>query len=242
MPTENKKLHPLIAKLAEDLDVLDDRCVRLAVTAIERLLKDFGLINSIQKKECVDKDNNPIPWYTFPAIEYIKQLDFSEKRVFEYGCGNSSKFWASIAKEVVSVEEKKDWYEQCLKDKAENQILIFGDNEENYINSILDFEDFDVIVVDGDPDRYKCTENALKKLKDGGIIIIDNSDRAADYEIYSGATKLLRENDFIQADMSGFGPINNYTWTTSFFFSKNFNNNIKPKNPEIQPLKSIGNI
>src|SRR5688572_10403591 len=47
----------------------------------------------------------PIPWYTYPAIEFIRQLDFSQSTVFEYGSGNSTMFWAASAARVISVEE-----------------------------------------------------------------------------------------------------------------------------------------
>lgn len=209
--------------------------------AINRLLFDYGLVNSINENACVDCDKNPIPWYTYPAIDFLKQLDLSEKKVFEFGCGNSSKFWAGLAKEVISVEEKEEWYEICLKDKKNNQTILNCVTEESYTESILNYSNnFDVIIVDGDFSRFKCTQNAIKKVNDGGLIILDNSDRAEEFEVYSNATKLLREKGFIQVDMSGFGPLNNFTWTTSFFFHRNYN--FLPKNHQIQPMKATGNI
>jgi hypothetical protein len=39
----------------------------------------------------------------------------------------------------------------------------------------------------------------------------------------------------IQVDFFGFGPINDYTWTTSIFFSRDFD--FKPINGEIRPVK-----
>lgn len=117
MTTEKEKR---LLGLIDRLKYLDDLSLRYTIEAINNLIIEFGLMNSIQKKECVDKHNNAIPWYTYPAIEYIKQLDFSDKRIFEYGSGNSSKFWAKLAKEIVSVEHDKEWYENCLKNKTEN--------------------------------------------------------------------------------------------------------------------------
>ena len=40
---------------------------------IEMWVKDFGISHTIDEKVCVDRDNNPIPWYTYPAIEYLSQ-------------------------------------------------------------------------------------------------------------------------------------------------------------------------
>ena len=70
---------------------------------IEMWQKDFAIERSIDEKVCVDKDNNPIPWYTYPAIEYLSQFDYSNKEIFEYGCGYSSMFWANRAKKVTSI-------------------------------------------------------------------------------------------------------------------------------------------
>ena len=78
--------------------------------AVEMLQKDFALERSIDEKACVDRDGNPIPWYTYPAIEYLSQFDYSDKKVFEFGCGYSSPFWAERAAEVVSIEDNPIWF------------------------------------------------------------------------------------------------------------------------------------
>ena len=55
--------------------------------AIEMLQKEFALERSIDEKLCLDKEGNPIPWYTYPAIEYLSQFDYQDKKIFEFGCG-----------------------------------------------------------------------------------------------------------------------------------------------------------
>ncbi|HAJ60075.1 MAG TPA: hypothetical protein DCP31_13100, partial [Cyanobacteria bacterium UBA8543] len=92
---------------------------------IERLLKtidivefEYGHFLSCEQQMCVDKSGNPIPWYTYPAIEYLNQLDFTDKKIYEYGSGNSSLFWAKRAKYVTSVENNQDWY-SLIKNKQE---------------------------------------------------------------------------------------------------------------------------
>jgi hypothetical protein len=83
---------------------------------IEMWQKDFAIERTIDEKVCVDKDGNPIPWYTYPAIEYLSQYDYSELKIFEFGCGYSSAFWAERAKKVVSIEDKTDWFEKWKKE------------------------------------------------------------------------------------------------------------------------------
>jgi hypothetical protein len=109
------------------------------------------------------------------------------------------------------------------------------ESEISYINAIDECDqNFDIIVIDG-AYRYATTEKALSRIVDHGLIILDNSDRAVAIEEYSRGTSLLRDAGMIQVDMSGFGPLNRYTWTTSFFFSRNFNfrtvDNIQPHRP-----------
>jgi hypothetical protein len=83
----------------------------------------------------------------------------------------------------------------------------------DYLWSLLEYEfDFDVIVVDG---MNRCISGllALKKIKDDGIIIVDNSDRP----MYSPLKDLLQNSGFQEIPFSGVGPLNQYTWTTSIF-------------------------
>ena len=63
---------------------------------IEMWQKDFAIERTIDEKVCVDRDGNPLPWYTYPAIEYLSQFDYGEKTIFEFGCGYSSLFWGII--------------------------------------------------------------------------------------------------------------------------------------------------
>lgn len=68
----------------------------------------------------------------------------------------------------------------------------------------------------------------------GGIVILDNSDW------FRETSKYLREKlDLIEIDFHGFGPINDYTWTTSVFITRNFR--FKPID-NIQPIFSTSAI
>ena len=65
---------------------------------VDIINSNFGHQISVIKKESVDKDGNPVPWYTYPALEYINNLDFKDMSVFEYGSGNGSIFWGKKSK------------------------------------------------------------------------------------------------------------------------------------------------
>jgi hypothetical protein len=184
-----------------------------AYQSVTNLLFNQGHWRSIKSRSAVDAAGRPIPWYTYPAIEYLRNFDFSKCDVFEFGSGNSSLYWASRAKNVMSVEDNHGWYEIVNKNHRSNLTVIYREEKLQYISALSEQKkSFDIIVIDGSH-RFECAVHALKFLKKDGIILLDNSDRIEEHR--SG--KLLRECGFIQIDFSGFGPINGYCWTTSVF-------------------------
>ena len=207
---------------------------------IKMWMEEFAIGRTIDEKVCEDKNGNPIPWYTYPAIEYLSQFDYSNKKIFEFGCGNSSKFWALRAKEVVSVEDNLKWFEKWQKEmKAPNLQVLWRDEGEIYENAIFESEDvYDVIVVDGKR-REKCCETAVKKLAAGGMIILDDSDRINTSEEYKKAVAVLKKENLIQVDFYGFCPMNNYTKTTSVFLRRDFD---FATVEAVQPIDGIGNL
>ena len=47
----------------------------------------YGHLRSRLRNDIIDENGEPLPWYTYPAIEYLTGLDFTQKTVFEFGCG-----------------------------------------------------------------------------------------------------------------------------------------------------------
>lgn len=175
------------------------------------LVERQGYGKTRQSKTPVSADGAPIPWYTYPAIEYFDQLDARGLRIFEYGSGNSSLFWARKGANVWSVEHDSAWFEKMvLKSACLRQIVLRG-SPEDYANAIAAVGgEFDLIIIDG-VWRNECAAAALPYLRKGGCIILDNSDWYSDVAAY------LRGRGLFQVDFNGFGPINEYCWTTSLF-------------------------
>lgn len=207
---------------------------------IEIWQKDFAIEQSIDKKICCDKDGNPIPWYTYPAIEYLSQFDYQEKSIFEFGCGYSTLFWARRAKSVTSVEDNPTWFEKWKSEfNCDNVHILLCEEGPSYYNAVLeDGKTYDVIVIDGKC-RTDCAKQAVKALSDDGLIILDDSDRVNTSKEYFDAINILKDNGLLQVDFYGFCPMNNYTKTTSVFFRRNFD--FKSLN-EVQPINGIGNL
>lgn len=160
----------------------------------------------------VDASGQPISWITYPAIDYLDNIDFTGCRIFEYGSGASSLWWAKKAKQVTSVEMEKDWFDHVISMVPENVVVVHCPDGSRYPGVINDFEDFyDVIVIDG-AERYQCALHAVPKLTEHGVIILDNTDW------YPNTAKTLREHGFTQIDFHGFAPLNSFPSNTSLFF------------------------
>lgn len=214
------------------------------------LLSDQRYFASVKNGEYLDKEGNYVPWFTFPAVEAIKNWDLSDKRVFEYGSGYSTLFWAARTKEVTSIEHHSDWHEKISKLAPINARIIHApitqkadeyhptpetrEQFRRYAEAIKDFGIFDVIVVDGYAKsrvRYQCAQSSLPQLAANGLIILDNSDWLP------ATARYLRQAGLIEVDLSGPVPGNEYCQTTSFFFTREFD--FQPVGNR-QPLTPVG--
>lgn len=180
-------------------------------------LKDkYGYQHTKALQKPVDINHEPLPWFTYPAIEYLAQLDLSNKSIFEWGSGNSSLFLAKRCRQITSIESSKKWYEYCSQNLLPNQKILL--REEAEFAEAVDESDskFDLIVIDS-MRRGECAQKSIKHLNSGGLIILDNSDW------HPNTSAFLRDNcNLIEVDMHGFGPINAYSWTTSLYFHREF--------------------
>ena len=206
---------------------------RTAVAAVRILFREYGYWQSVRRRAPVDAAGNPVPWLTYPAVEYLDQFDFSAKTVFEFGAGQSTRFWCARAARVVSVESNPVWYERVRGQMAANGAIYLVPEPGRYAQRLAQETDrFDVIVVDG-IERRACCAEAVQKLRPGGLIILDN----ADWHHHCAA--LLRAAGLLEVDMTGFGPCNGYTWTTSLFFHREF---AFPLRGNRQPLHGRGSL
>lgn len=61
-----------------------------------------------------------VPWITYPAFLQLKRIVRPSFKVFEYGCGASSLWWARNVAEVRCVEHNALWGAQVSANKPEN--------------------------------------------------------------------------------------------------------------------------
>jgi hypothetical protein len=189
-------------------------------------LKDFdylyqvGWVKSCIEIKSIDNEGNPIPWFTYPCVDFLKEKTIIEATIFEYGLGNSSLFFQTRVKEIYGVESDKEWYKWIKKhtdDKANcNFILVELINEE-YVNSISHFnKKFDIILIDGFL-RNECIFHSIKYLNEKGVIILDDSQLLQ----YKESVDFLLNNGFKVLNFWGMTPITTFKKCTSIFYKLN---------------------
>jgi len=184
--------------------------------ALESTLVDDGWFNSYYKKESVDRENNPIPWNTYPFIKFIEPRLKDHFNIFEYGCGNSTIWYSQRVKSITSVENDKDWYERIKISLPVNARVVYRELQYggNYCKEVLNYtEQFNIIIIDG-RDRVNSVKNSVHKLTEDGVFIFDNSG----LKQYTEAVSFLNGNKFKSIDFWGMSPITSHYTNTSIFY------------------------
>jgi hypothetical protein len=172
----------------------------------------YGQWKTIRDWSSVDEVNKPIPWYTYPATEYLSHLNFTRMNILEYGSGNSTLWWSKRALRVLAIEDNKDWFTKITSSLKRCGVeYVLKTDKMDYVESATSAND--VLIIDGQF-RRECAEHVVKVGKSAAMIIFDNSDW------YPSTIEFLQKSlNWIQVDFHGFGPINGYTWTTSMFIN-----------------------
>jgi hypothetical protein len=129
------------------------------------------------------------PWFVMGAITYLED-EFLENpyhplsfKSFEWGSGGSTLWLSQRTKSVVTLEHNPEWVAktQAELDKygIRNVALIHRALDGGYVEYIDAFPDegLDLIMVDGRR-RSDCLRHAGAKLRPGGALVLDNSERA----------------------------------------------------------------
>lgn len=182
-------------------------------------LKQEGWFCSRKAGFPIDKDEHPIPWYTYPAIAFLGPRTQKWMKIFEFGAGQSTLWWASRVAEVSACEHNRLWYDFVVPRLPSNAHVVYFELEPDgdYAKAVNNGRKFDVIVIDGE-DRVNCTRHALKALNETGVIIFDDTQHPANQE----AIERLAGEGFKRIDFDGMAP--GYAWhsrTTVFYRPEN---------------------
>ncbi len=128
------------------------------------LLFQYGWLKSWWRRRPVDTAGKPLPWLTYPAIDFISQFDFSDASVFEWGSGYSTLWWAERCRRIVTVESNVKWVayiKPLLPTAVEFIVSSFDVEAEVAALTGLTERHFDVFVIDNHgPFRWRCAEVA----------------------------------------------------------------------------------
>ena len=178
------------------------------------MLDTSGWLRSLQSGRPVDRAGAPIPWMNYAAIDFIGAKISASMRVFEWGAGFSSLWFATRVKEVVSVEENATWYRELQPQLPSNVNLMCLPAQGDYVRAIrATTGEFDVIVIDG-VHRNECALESISRLSSNGMIVFDNSD-GADYD---PSMAMFNEAGFMRIDFWGLIPSYLYKNCTSILF------------------------
>ncbi len=179
-------------------------------------LKESGWLRSFDEGEPVDDQGGPVPWMVYPAVEFLVPRLRPDMSVFEYGSGNSTLWWASRVRELVSCEHDPAWYEKVRAGVPANVTMLHvplvpgGD----YCRKVSEYrEAFDIVIIDG-RDRVNCAVHAMTALKPDGVILWDDTYRSEYQEGYDA----LARAGYRRIDFRGFAPVFNQYGQTGIFY------------------------
>lgn len=118
------------------------------------------------------------PWLTEPANILLEGFLKSNMCVLETGMGESTIYFRQKCDTVISIEHDEAWYNKITERLLLPPIytLFLAKRPYNNIIDALPDNSFNIILIDG-RDRVKCIESSIPKLKSGGWLIVDNSER-----------------------------------------------------------------
>lgn len=182
---------------------------------LESALTQNGWFRSYHTKQSVDKNGNPIPWCTYPFIHFIEPRLHQQMDVFEFGCGNSTIWYASRVHMIRAVEHDEAWVKLVEPKLPPNANVVYRSLETgSYQEEVKQGgAKYHIIIVDG-RQRNKSALNALDSLTPDGVIIWDNSDLA---HYQSGVYKLISIG-FKRLDFWGISPVTAHLNCTTVFY------------------------
>ena len=150
--------------------------------------------------------------------------------MFEFGAGHSSAWYGRHAGRVVSVDDSAAWLKKVRPLVGSNVELLHrvsktgtdlsAEGDSAYAGALTEYPpgSFDIIVVDG-KERVACAQTAPSRLRDGGLIIFDNSDKP---KFKPGlGLDFLHAHEFGRIDFSG--PVAQVgTFNCTSVFAKNW--------------------
>jgi hypothetical protein len=144
------------------------------------------------------------PWWPYDAVAWVVSVLSPEPQVFEYGGGGSTLWLEDRGAMVTVAEHDEAWHAQLADQVAAGTTVLFRPPSasgtvtsaaaagyfDNYVATIdgRPDESLDLVIVDGRA-RVECVRHAMPKVRPGGLLLLDDADRAR----YRPAIKMLAD-------------------------------------------------
>jgi len=135
----------------------------------------LGWFASFRKRSPIDCLHQPLPWWTYPCIFFLKERDLSDLRVLEVGCGHSTLWLGQRVREIISLETNSDWANRIGQRMTKNgQIINLKSWEDIPIEWLSASGLFDFLIIDAG-NRIRIFDELRHLLSPRGIALWDNT-------------------------------------------------------------------
>jgi hypothetical protein len=133
------------------------------------------------------------PWWPYAAIQGVREALPPAAVVFEFGGGGSTLWLHDLGARVTCVEHHREWFGSLRQRLPEDVTLALreptstgaatsesepGNFFDDYVCAVTEQADstIDLVIVDGRA-RVACGLAAMSKIRPGGMLLLDDSDR-----------------------------------------------------------------
>ena len=167
---------------------------------------EAGFLRSFRTKRPLSVKGEDIPWLTYPFIDFIGERLQPSFRLFEFGAGASTRYYARHVASVDTVEHNSKWVPKLTEEeKKKIQVYIRPPDQASYTNILSEInKEYHIIVVDAieftqGHARLACLKSAINHLTEDGVIILDDTEDP----IYQKSKLFIKEKGFRHIDFYG---------------------------------------
>jgi hypothetical protein len=183
-----------------------------SLALMAQTLERIGWSESRRRGRSFSAAGEPVPWLGYPVLEWLSSVVDPEMKVFEYGAGHSTLWFAPRVRELVSTEHDTGWsatVSKLLPTNAEVSLrrtggdATLGAHPDEYVDHLREYPagHFDLILIDGMA-RADCVTAALELAGPETAIVLDNADRPR----YREAVERLAAARLCEVDFVGIAP------------------------------------
>lgn len=166
---------------------------------------------------------NPVPFLTMDAIRFLDSLVRPGINVLEVGGGNSSLWFLEHGVKLTTYEHNHEWGTMVLNEVRANPGKYYEERfnlrimqGRDTVNDLMRLPEkaFDILLVDSMNDytrRTECLRAAISKVKEGGYIVLDNSDNPCNWS----ADDMLKGKEMHR--FTGYAPMSLFVCQTTFW-------------------------